>query len=103
MSTMVHILEEERNRLEKVVGLYQSRMAELPRGAKRIKKIRSKEYLYLTYREGAAVKTEYVAPVESENAREVLKQFESKVRYQERLKEAKQSLKEVEALLRGKL
>ena len=103
MSSVFHVMKEEHDRLEKAEELYLSKIAELPRGKPRIKRVGNCEYLYLNRREGTKVVDEYVGRADSENAREVLKLIEKRAKLIAQMKQVRAQLKEVKAVLRGKI
>lgn len=102
MSTLIHVLKEERDRLKDAVRGYEERIALLPKGSPRRKKVKNKVYLYLTVREQSKVLSIYVGEIESEKAIVTLAQIEKRDLFRDKLKEVKSSLKEIEKVLREK-
>ena len=102
-STVFHVMKEEHDRLVAAEQLFLSKIDALPQGTPRTKKKGSGEYLYLNRREGAKVVDEYVGKVDSEKAREVLEQVEKREKLVQQLKQIRLQIKEVKAVLRGKV
>ena len=103
MSTIFHVMKEEYERLNDVQSSYSKAIAELPKGSLCVKHIRNSEYLYLERREGKRVVFEYVGPAASENAKQVIEKVNKRKKYEQLLKQAKASLKDVKKVLRGKI
>lgn len=57
------ILEKERLRNENMLLSYTKRMSELPKGSLVIRKVNSREYCYLRYREGEKVILKYAGTI----------------------------------------
>ena len=102
MSSVFHVMKEEHDRLEKAEELYLTKIAELPRGTPRIKRVNNSEYLYLNRREGTKVVDEYIGRADSEKAHEVLELIKKRDKLIAQLKQVRAQLKEVKAVLRGK-
>ncbi|QTA82609.1 Uncharacterized protein dnl_49870 [Desulfonema limicola] len=102
MSYLKNILEEEHQRLQSLSGKYQNAILSFPRGSICIKKRRQKEYLYLAYRENRKVKFKYIGPGNSEKAENVIKKIELRKNYEDKLKQVKKDLAEIEKVFHGK-
>ena len=102
-SSVFHVMKEEYDRLVEAERLFSSKIDELPRGTPRIKRIHNREYLYLNRREGTKVVDEYVGRADSERAREILSLIEKRDKLIKQIKQIRAQLKEVKAVLRGKI
>lgn len=96
------ILEEEKRRLLSLKARYEQQLSELPKGSISRKKRWKREYLYLAYRESDRVKFEYIAPVDSEVAREVEAKVRRRKDLEQKLSQVEENLAHVERGLRGK-
>ena len=103
MSTIFHVMKEEHDRLVEADQAYRSSIDKLPAGSVRVKHIRNRDYLYLARRAGAKVVDDYVGPIDSAKAKEVLEQIKRRKRFEGLLKEIRQGLKDVKKVLRGKV
>ncbi|QTA82768.1 Uncharacterized protein dnl_51510 [Desulfonema limicola] len=102
MSYLKSILEEEHQRLKALSVKYQNAILSYPRGSISFKKRKKKEYLYLAYRENRKVKFEYIGPGNSEKAENVIKKIELRKNYEDKLKQVKNDLAEIEKVIHGK-
>ena len=92
MSVIRNILEEERERLSKLLEKYKKEIEKLPRGSIS-KKIRNgKWYLYRAYREKKSVKFEYIGKESSLKAQEIDKQIQKRKKYQSLIAEVRRDL-----------
>lgn len=60
MSVIQGVLEEEYDRLKNMERAYLNKISLLPKGSIREKTIGTRKYVYLVYREGKKVKTDYL-------------------------------------------
>ncbi|QTA78746.1 Uncharacterized protein dnl_09780 [Desulfonema limicola] len=102
MSYLKSILEEEHQRLNSLSEKYHDAILTYPRGSISVKKRRQKEYLYLAYRQNNKVKFEYIGPADSEKSKAVIKKIELRKNYEDKLKQVKKDLAEIEKVIHGK-
>jgi hypothetical protein len=100
MGIINDVVKEEYQRLNELVNLYNQKIAAFPKGSISRKKRQDKVYYYLAYRDHSKVKFEYLGKEESEKYKEVSQKVAQRLRYEKKLKESMESLKEVEVLLR---
>jgi hypothetical protein len=103
MSVIFHVLKEEYERLLETQSGYSKAIAAMPQGAPRIRQMRTKNYLYLEYRDGKRVIHEYIGPKDSNKAKDVLEKVAQRRRYEKLLKQTTAALKDVRKALRGKI
>lgn len=101
MGYLKSILDEEYRRLKALVEKYLTEINQFPKGSVSLKKRGEREYLYLSYRRGGKVISEYVGSVTSEKAKRVLKQIERRKLFEKKLRQAAENLAEVEKALHG--
>ncbi|MCP4681797.1 MAG: hypothetical protein GY864_05670, partial [Desulfobacterales bacterium] len=101
MSYIKGILEEERQRLKDLAAKYKAEIISLPKGSVSVKKRNQKEYLYIACREKGTVRFEYIGPLASENAKAVIKRIEGRKDFENKLKQVKRDMKEIEKVLNG--
>ncbi len=102
MSYLKNIIQEEYERLQALSEKYQAAIASLPKGSISVKKRNQKEYLYLAYRQNGNVRFEYIGPAESEQSETVIKNITLRKNYQDKLKQVKSDLREIEKVLHGR-
>lgn len=102
MGYLKGVLHEERKRLKALFKKYSSEIASLPRGCVSIKKRKDRDYLYLAYRQGSKVNFKYIGQVSSENSKAVLEGIELRKKYENKLKQVKKDLKEIERVISGR-
>ncbi|MDM8538986.1 hypothetical protein QUF70_19720 [Desulfobacterales bacterium HSG17] len=102
MSYLKSILEEEHQRLKALSEKYQATVLSYPRGSISLKKRRQKEYLYLAYRQNNNVKFEYIGPADSKKAEAVIKKIDLRKNYEDKLKQVKKDLTEIEKAIHGR-
>jgi len=102
MSYVKGILLEEQNRLKKLSEKYNAEIMSLPRGSISVKKRNLKEYLYIASRDKDKVRFEYVGPVVSRKAQDIIKDIELRKEYESKLKQVKKDLMEIERISNGR-
>ena len=102
MSYIKGILREEYERLNALSRKYHDKVGELPRGCASIKNRRGLRYLYLAARKGGRISFQYIGPASSENARAVLKQIEQRKNFENKLKQIKKDIREIQKALHGR-
>ena len=103
MAAIFHVMKEEYERLLEVERLYTQKIESLPKGKTRIKQIHGAMYMYLNRREGNKVVDVYVGRADSKKAQELEKQVEKRNRLVQLRKSAREQLREVKKVLRGKI
>ncbi|PIE71613.1 MAG: hypothetical protein CSA22_01960 [Deltaproteobacteria bacterium] len=102
MSYIKGVIQEEYDRLNALVDKYQAKIAEYPKGGISIKKRNHREYVYLAVRKADKVKFQYIGAVDSEKAGVVKDQINTRKQFEEKLKQVKADLKEIEKVLHGR-
>ncbi|MCF8110493.1 MAG: hypothetical protein K9J85_03285 [Desulfobacteraceae bacterium] len=102
MSYIKNIIGEEYSRLRALSRKYSDKIASLPRGTVSIKKRHNSDYLYLACRRDGKVKFDYIGPVGSDKARQVMEQVKARKDYEEKLRQIKSDLKEIEKVIHGR-
>ena len=102
MGYITDILDEEYQRLRALSLKYESEITSLPRGSISIKKRGRNKYLYLAYREKGKIRFDYIGPEDSVNARMVIEKIERRKEYEDKLKQVKQNLAEIERAVHGR-
>jgi hypothetical protein len=102
MSYIKSILQEEFQRLKALLKKYVDEMNSLPRGSVSIKKRNHREYLYLAYRQKNKVRFEYIGPIVSENCKAVLKKIEVRKNYEDKLRQVKKDMQEIQKVMNGR-
>jgi hypothetical protein len=102
MSYIKGILKEEYERLNALSRKYRDKVGELPKGCVSIKNRRGLHYLYLASRTGGKVSFQYIGPAASENARAVLKKIEQRKNYENKLKQVRKDIREIQKALHGR-
>lgn len=100
MSVIHDVLKDEHNRLISLLDFYQKKISEYPRGSMQVKKRGSQFYCYQVFRDHEHVKSIYIGKKDSEKSRDFNSMIEKRRRYEQKLKEARNKLAEVEKLLR---
>ena len=101
MSYLKSVLKEEQQRLESLSEKYRDQLSGFPRGCASIKKRKGLQYLYLASRKSSKVCFEYMGPLSSEQARDILIKIEQRNKLKEKLKQVKKDLRELEKALSG--
>lgn len=99
MSVVRGILAEEKARLEALIAKYEERIAALPAGAVRVRRIGERSFLYRNRREGLHVLSEYLGSAEGDEAQRVLELDRQRRHYKERRRAALAELAEVRRAL----
>lgn len=102
MSYVKNVLQEEHDRLQELCRKYSGIIESLPKGTISIKKRNRCEYLYLANRRGGKVKFSYIGPVASEDARNIMEQVSLRKSYEQKLKQVKDDIKEIEKAINGR-
>jgi hypothetical protein len=102
MSYIKGILREEYERLNALCRKYRDKVGELPKGCASIKTRRGLQYLYLASRKGGKVSFQYIGSAAAENARAVLKKIEQRKNYENKLKQVRKDLWEIQKALHGR-
>lgn len=102
MGVIGNILEEERERLSKLLKKYREEIEKLPRGSISRKIRNGKRYLYLAYRESKSVRFEYIGKELSQKAQDIARQIERRKEYEKLLEQVKKDLREIERAIHGK-
>lgn len=102
MSYIKAILQEEYQRLEALSDKYLDEINALPRGSISIKKRNRREYLYLAYRQKNKLKFEYIGSIVSDKSQAVLKQVGLRKKFENKLKQVKKNLLEIEMVTNGR-
>jgi len=102
MSYLKGILKEEYDRLNSLAEKYRDKVSEFPKGSVSVKKRTNLQYLYLASRKGSKICFQYIGPLPSANAQTVLKQIEQRKKYEEKLKQVKKNLREIEKAVHGR-
>ena len=100
MSVIYDILKDEHNRLNSLLDFYQKKISEYPRGSMQVKKRGRQFYSYQVYRDRKHVKSIYIGKKDSPESKDFSSMIEKRRGYEQKLKEAKFKLAEVEKLLR---
>jgi len=102
MSTLMDIVEDEKDRLERLEKYYLSELSKFPRGNLSEKKINGHAYCYRAFREGGTVRTVYLGIVDSKEVQELKKEIVERRKMQDLLKRTRDNLKEARRVLRAK-
>lgn len=102
MSYIKKIMQEEQQRLQALRKKYASEIDLLPKGSVSIKKRNRSEYLYLANRRDGKVKFDYIGPIGSEKALKIMEQVKYRKDYNQKLKQVKNDLKEIEKVVSGR-
>ena len=102
MSTLIDIIEEEIERLEKLSIFYKKEISKLPKGYISSKKIKGHIYLYYSFRKGNTVKNIYIGGDSSKKLKEIKERIQERKKLEALLKQAKQNLAEAKKALRAK-
>lgn len=101
MSVINDVIQEEYNRLNQLVEFYNQKIAAFPKGSISCRRRRDRIYYYLAYRDHKKVISEYLGKEDSDKYKEVSQMVTQRLRYEKKLKESKESLKQAERLLRA--
>ncbi|MBI9098734.1 MAG: hypothetical protein JEY91_09665 [Spirochaetaceae bacterium] len=100
MSVIKDVIQEEYNRLNSLIDLYDHKVSECVKGSLSIKKRGDHSYYYLAYRDEKKVKFVYVGKEGSPSVKEISEKIEKRHRYEKMRKKSKENLDEVRKLLR---
>ncbi len=101
MSVIKNIIQEEYNRLNSLIELYNEKIAEYPRGSLSVKKRGVHAYYYLAYRDHQKVKFLYLGKERSEKVKEYAKKIEQRHKYERMRSKSKTNLNQIKVLLRA--
>ncbi|MFA6600264.1 MAG: hypothetical protein WCU74_04520 [Candidatus Omnitrophota bacterium] len=101
MKVLKGVLEEERKRLKSAEASYVREIGKLPKGSVQQKRIKDKEYAYRAYRKGARVVYEYLGKLEVGELKELERKMDLRRRYEEKLREVRENLRNVRRMVRG--
>jgi len=96
------IIEEEKERLERLLVFYSSEIVKLPKGHISKKKIKGNVYCYRSYRDGTTVKTIYIGKENSDEVKELSEGIKERQKLQELSRRTKKNLEEAMRALRAK-
>jgi hypothetical protein len=102
MGTLIDIIKEEKERLEKLLIFYKQEISKQPKGYISKKKINGNEYCYRAYREGNTVKTVFVGVEGSDEVKKVKEKINERKKLEFLNRKAKENLIEVKKALREK-
>ena len=100
MKVLRGIIKEEEVRLKEAGGSYEREIARLPKGSIQLKRIKEREYAYRAYRKGERVVYEYLGDLKPEELKGVRKKIELRRRYEGKLREVRENLREVRRMVR---
>ncbi len=87
MSIVDDVMRDELKRNLEMQAAYNNEIASLRKGKIIIKKIRSREYYYLLYRDGIKVKTDYLGSKEKVSVENLQKELDKRKYYEKTLKD----------------
>lgn len=96
MSVLEEVLLEEYDRSMRVIHAIQAEQKALPKGSVQEKLIGGRKYLYLQYRDGNKVRSDYIKESDIDNIRSGLKKRKDN---DKALKELKKSIEQIEKAL----
>ena len=99
MSIVKHILQEELDRLNELLSLYEKQLKNLPRGSLSKKVRDGKNYFYEAYREGKKVRFKYIGKESSEPVKKILPSYKRRMKYRHLYKEVKGDIDEIQRAL----
>jgi hypothetical protein len=102
MTIVFGILKDELDRLMSLKENYTRIIDDLPKGSIIVKRRNGRKYYYLAWREGAKVKYKYIGIEKSDKLNETTKSICEKKNFKEKIKNVKQSIKEIEKVLNAK-
>ncbi|MBN2627085.1 MAG: hypothetical protein JXA95_10500 [Spirochaetales bacterium] len=101
MSAIKDVVKEEYGRLKELADFYNHKIASLPKGSITQKKRDDRVYYYLSYRDHHKVISEYPGKEDSEKYRITVQMVAQGRRYEIKLKETRESIRQVERLIRA--
>ncbi len=81
MSLIMHMLEEERDRLEEYIADRQAELKGFPKGSLHVKKLYNQSYLYRVFREGEKVVWQYLG----KDAPKIRKKIEAELKERKKI------------------
>ena len=102
MKTMEGILKQELIRLKETEKSYIHEIEKLPKGSFQKKRINGIDYLYLVFRNGSKVVSEYVGDRSEEDLKKLKEDIEIRKKFVKLLKETRQNIKRISGILRGR-
>jgi hypothetical protein len=99
MAVMDSILEEELERLETLKKQYMAKIAKMPQGSISIKIKRGGKYVYLAYRDGKNIRTDYIGRLGSPKANEITNRIEQRRKMTSELKAINNDIKQLRKML----
>ena len=81
MSLIMHMLEEERDRLEEYIADRQAELRLFSKGSLHVKRLYNQNYLYLVFREGKKVVWQYMG----KNAPKIRKKIEAELKERKKI------------------
>ena len=100
MSVIQDVLKDEYNRLNSLLDFYEKKISEYPRGSLQIKKRGHQHYCYQLYRDHQHVKSYYIGKKDSRESKDFDAKIQKRHQYEQKLKESKSKLAELNRLLR---
>lgn len=97
MTIVAQIIEKELERNARMINEYENELLKLPKGKLAVKKINSHSYIYLKYRNGEKIITEYVGK-DNCDVSELNIKLEKRKHIEEMLKQLKSERKQLEKL-----
>ena len=94
------VLEEELQRLLALKDRYQEKMKDYPPGYLLKREMRGRIYYYLSYREGAKIKQQYLGHLETDKVKSYKDLIKRKGELQKQLSEVKKNIVYLERLLK---
>ena len=102
MNILISTLKEELATVKRLEKKYLKKLKELPRGSFITRKIRDKQYGYLTFRENGKVKQEYLGCLNEERINFYRSTTDQRAEYKRKLKSIREQIKIINRALRGK-
>jgi len=101
MGVIQSVLKEEFERLNSLQEKYRSDLKDFPKGTVSKRKRGRQVYLYLIYREGKKVITQYIGNLDSDKAQFIKQRLADRKELESKLKRINKDLLELERTLRG--
>jgi len=101
MSIVMHLCNDEKDRLEEYIGFAKNKLEEHLRGSLQVKKRHNQEYLYLVYRDAARVVFKYLGRDEPLLRADIENQLAKRKELEAKLKQAESLLIEVSRAIRN--
>jgi len=94
------VLKEELERALSLRGKYEKKLKEYPPGYLLARKVQSKVYYYLSFREKDRIKQKYLGPLSPDVLKDYQKKIENKKELRRQLADVKRNIRYLERLLR---